>query len=240
MPRNIILTIVLYQLCMLLYVPQTQAVDTYDYTAYFGIDAQYQFLKFKAHNGKDFFKPPTTELALYSGYNATDAFDLELGYFASHNKKGTAKWKPTEVKLGASTSTTDTFGVRARIQGFFLNLLGYYPLSSKLYLDGILLAGIAQEHLKLVANLETINGVIASQSQIKNNSFDFTADKWLPRIGAGIRFRITRNIGLRILACWEKSSIFKIEATKPGDLSTNLEVRLKDSIFVSAGVLLVG
>ncbi|MBI2792764.1 MAG: hypothetical protein HYX61_12465 [Gammaproteobacteria bacterium] len=212
-----------------------------------GLDVGAQKQAFETGFGEEHFREHYPQTNIYVGARIHEYFGVEVGYEHMYPLQkrqfyfdNTAVGGPNIPVLGSNLlagSDGELYFSEAWMHGWHADLIGLWPLcKERTYLT--INAGFA----RLQAKYETvfISNTLAATLPVRWQN----DERYIARIGIGLRQMITGHFGVRVQGEWEDTS--KLEATRSLDVgfngvetpllpTDNYTVKPKDSYSVSLG-----
>ncbi len=209
----------------------TQAM-AYELTPYMGFNAQIRHFAFKKNYGEGVFESNIPQGEIIAGLKINPHFGLELGYLRSmeRHKKSTIYYP--EQLFGNTITDGYVRGTSStRIDGYSVNLLGFFPVRENIQLLGSV--GIARLRIKLCYMPLAIQSATFGPDLVQEFTKDFLKSKYIPQVKMGVQYMLTQTVGLKALAGWEGTKRFNLLRNKQGSPA---RVSLKDSYTLGLGL----
>lgn len=202
---------------------------------YVGIDIERRELNFERGFGDNLFKHYYNQGNLYLGLRIHEYFGIEGGYEAVNRTSHRLGLHPGALLAGGTVpiiinaNDIDIYNSTAKLQGSYIDCIGFFPISEKYKLTLIGMAGIARLKAQCVITLLSIETDFGSIELRESNVL--LKKKNILRFGFGLQHMIKQNIGIRAMLKWENTNKFQIKNPE-NSIQT---IKMKNSFFYSLG-----
>ena len=222
-------------LCIFTGVAKANFITDLNYRPYIGADFHYRHLPMREAFGGNVFAKRYKQAGFVIGTRINDNFGLELGYHSTANE--TRKSVATKGKqvLGEKISQVPHHYLnKSSIDGYFLNILGYYPLFEMSHHKVEALGYIGAANMRIRYTNILLKAGDYPQD-INTNTITFNKNRLIFKSGIGIQCT-QGNSSIRFLVNYENTSSFRNLSSDRHNKSYHL--KLKDSISFGLGVAL--
>ena len=173
---------------------------------YLGLDYKYRMMHGHAtdtYSMRNVLPSTYNGAEIYYARRYDSNVGFSIGYEQSQNKSQTQYFNDDETFLGVPQSAGDYTIFHNRIRAVQFDLVGYVNFLLKLDAIGQLGFSIMQADMTA---LGTLSGITSNLAPSKTYNF-------VPRIGLGLQYFGTSNIGIRAMAIWEYTSNYRLNIT---------------------------
>ena len=212
--------------------------ETFQWMPYVGADLQARNQGFvKNYGDTDFQKGsrPALQVNPFVGIRFNDYVGLELGYeYGMQQKQTYSVQANSSYMLGIVSPYSGTNETSLSLHGGYAGVVGFFTFAgTETALIGSL--GIANPQVKLTFQPISKLGQLPYTGNDKSGGLrEFTAKKFVARLGIGLQHKLDDNIGFRLTAQWKNMAKFKLLA--PNNNATSpLRASLSNSLQYGIG-----
>lgn len=197
----------------------------------FGLDLEFIHMKGR-HDWNKVMPTRYTGGSVYFGGRFFEYFGLIAGYDVSNRRRGSHTFQAGETFFGvpalSGTATGTILTERIRLQSWYLDLMGYVPLTKCFDLIGtvgygLMWANVAQQ---LVGSFTM---PIASPSRTTHYASGL-------RAGVGLQYMMTKIFGVRGMVRWKQTSQIKLSPAGGSVFGTSMHRPFKDTFSLGIGL----
>lgn len=208
------------------------------FSPFIGVDAGVRHLDFDTGYGKEHFRDNYPHTNFYIATEFCTYFGLEIGYEQSYRQDKYSYYDASVNALGFQISDDVVYLSESHVQGWHIDLLGFWPICPKLGTELTGTIGVAW----LKGHYDTLP--IADSNIIGPNLADSigwsSGNEAVFRFGIGVKQMLACNFGTRLQIIWENTN--KLSASTPvpfrqlfGEPDANYNVHAKSGYVATLG-----